>query len=142
MRVLYWFQMGGEKGSVNDQVKQYAIFITAMNAIEMINWGVGMMCLDENSAWRPWVFLIGILLNLRLPLGFMPNDFHGEKCDIFNMLVLCLQHRIFYVDGGTLKSCIPRTQPFIPVTFFFFSCMLQAGSSLHSSPWIQPPKYC
>lgn len=74
--------MGGEKGSVNDQVKQYAIFITAMNAIEMINWGVGMMCLDENSAWRPWVFLIGILLNLRLPLGFMPNDFHGEKCDI------------------------------------------------------------
>lgn len=86
-----------------------------MNVLEIVAWSVGMS-LPNESAWRPWVFLvsfhvmmtgdaldnaltfgsghalmyrflnvrmmsnaqIGILLNLRLPRGFMPNDFHGE----------------------------------------------------------------
>ena len=62
---------------VNYSVKRYAVFITTMNSIEMINWGVGMS-LPNESSWRGWIFLFGILLNLRLPRGFMPNDFHGE----------------------------------------------------------------
>lgn len=76
-RVWYWFQAGGEDGSINDSVKRYAVFIVVMNTVEMVNWGVGM-ALPNESKWRGWVFLVGILLNLRLPRGFMPNDFHGE----------------------------------------------------------------
>lgn len=78
-RVWYWFANGGgdDVDSVNYSVKRYAVFITTMNSIEMINWGVGMS-LPNESSWRGWIFFFGILLNLRLPRGFMPNDFHGE----------------------------------------------------------------
>lgn len=77
-RVWYWFQgTGGEPDSINDSVLRYAKFITMMNGFEAINWAVGMG-LPNDSSWRGWIFMIGILLNLRLPRGFMPNDFHGE----------------------------------------------------------------
>ena len=88
-RVWYWFNhatvwgnneySGGqeENDSVNQSVKRYAIFIAVMNSLEMINWAVGMS-LPNESHWRPWIFLMGFVLNLRLPRGFMPNDFHGE----------------------------------------------------------------
>ena len=80
-RVWYWFAAGGEEESVNYAVKRYAVFITLMNSIEVIIWGVGMG-LPNESTWRGWIFLVGILLNLRLPRGFMPNDFHGELCEL------------------------------------------------------------
>lgn len=63
--------------SIHSSVKRYAIFITVMNTLEIINWAVGMS-LPNESQWRPWVFFMGFILNLRLPRGFMPNDFHGE----------------------------------------------------------------
>lgn len=76
-RVWYWFQVGGDPETVNFSVKRYAVYITVMNSVEVLNWGIGMF-LPNESAFRPWIFVIGILLNLRLPQGFMPNDFHGE----------------------------------------------------------------
>jgi hypothetical protein len=75
-RVWYWFMEGGESGSVNWSVKRYAMFTTLVNTLEMVNWLVGMSLPLESSA-RPWIFLVGVILNLRLPKGFMPNDFHG-----------------------------------------------------------------
>ena len=94
-RVWYWFNHAsvwnvnkngnnGNEGrddstnSMNQSVKRYAIFIAVMNTLEMINWAVGMS-LPNESHWRPWIFLMGFVLNLRLPRGFMPNDFHGES---------------------------------------------------------------
>lgn len=87
-RVWYWFNHATvwgngnsgrqeENDSINQSVKRYAIFIAVMNSLEMINWAVGMT-LPNESQWRPWIFFMGFVLNLRLPRGFMPNDFHGE----------------------------------------------------------------
>ena len=70
-------QQDDEDNSINQSVKRYAIFIAVMNTLEMINWAVGMS-LSNESRWRPWIFFVGFVLNLRLPRGFMPNDFHGE----------------------------------------------------------------
>ena len=76
-RVWYWFKDGGEADTVNYAVKKYALFVMMMNSLEAMTWVVGMSLHQENT-WRPWVVLVGILLNFRLPQAFMPNDFHGE----------------------------------------------------------------
>ena len=82
-RVWYWFtaatseEEDEETNSLNNNVKRYAIFNTVMNCLEMINWFVGMFVLTNASSWRGWIFLLGIILNMRLPRAFMPNDFHG-----------------------------------------------------------------
>jgi hypothetical protein len=86
-RVWYWFNhatvwsnsssSSGQQEDVDSSVKRYAIFIAVMNTLEMINWGVGIH-LPNESHWKPWIFFLGFVLNLRLPRGFMPNDFHGE----------------------------------------------------------------
>ena len=61
-RVWRRFRAGGEVASsqpdsVNDAVKRYAVFITSMNSLEMVNWVVGM-ALPIESDWRPWIFLV------------------------------------------------------------------------------------
>ena len=83
-RVWYWFTTATSEeedeettNSLNNNVKRYAIFNTVMNCLEMINWFVGMFVLTNASSWRGWIFLLGIILNMRLPRAFMPNDFHG-----------------------------------------------------------------
>ena len=99
-RVWYWFnsnsatngdEEGGdcvaeEEAEVRNSVKRYAIFTTAMNTLEMINWGVGMT-LPLDSTMRGWIFLFGIVLNLRLPRSFMPNDFHGKLQILFRVMI-------------------------------------------------------
>ena len=74
-------QQDYEDNSINQSVKRYAIFIAVMNTLEMIKWAVGMS-LPNESRWRPWIFFVGFVLNLRLPRGFMPNDFHGESIQL------------------------------------------------------------
>lgn len=74
IRVWFWFKDGGEVNTVNWSVKRYAVFTTIMNLFEATCWGVGLS-LPLESKWRGWVFLFGILLSMRLPRGFMPNDF-------------------------------------------------------------------
>jgi hypothetical protein len=36
------------------------------------------MLLPSGSDWRKWTFLLGVVLNMRIPGMIMPNDFHGE----------------------------------------------------------------
>jgi len=122
-RVWYWFQAGGESGSVNNSVKQYAVYISVMNSLEVINWAVGMS-LPNESKWRPWIFLFGILLNLRLPRGFMPNDFHAA-CSKRGVLFILLL-------GFNLQSIVGVASPYFnywdpswdQYAFLFLSCFL------------------
>jgi len=122
-RVWYWFREGGEPDSVNYSVKRYAVFITVMNTLEIITWGVGMW-LPNESAFRPWIFLIGILLNLRLPRGFMPNDFHAA-CSKRGVLFILLL-------GFNLQSIVGVASPYFnywepswdQYAFLFLACFL------------------
>lgn len=123
-RVWYWFQAGGqEPDSVNYAVERYAKFISAMNGLEAANWVVGMS-LPNESAWRGWIFLIGILLNLRLPRGFMPNDFHAA-CSKRGVLFILLL-------GFNLQSIVGVASPYFnywnpswdQYTFLFLECFL------------------
>ncbi len=83
VRVWIWFKdadmstTGDAAGSVGISVKRYAVFNTVMNILETFTWGVGM-CLPNGSGWRKWIFLFGVVLNMRIPGMIMPNDFHGE----------------------------------------------------------------
>eukprot|EP00571_Detonula_confervacea_P008301 CAMPEP_0172323144 /NCGR_PEP_ID=MMETSP1058-20130122/47952_1 /TAXON_ID=83371 /ORGANISM="Detonula confervacea, Strain CCMP 353" /LENGTH=598 /DNA_ID=CAMNT_0013039075 /DNA_START=334 /DNA_END=2130 /DNA_ORIENTATION=+ len=122
-RVLYWFQAGGEAESVNYAVKRYATFITGINSLEVVNWVVGMS-LPNESAWRPWIFLFGILLNLRLPNGFMANDFHSA-CSKRGVLFILLL-------GFNLQSIVSVASPYFnywdptwdQYAFLFLACFL------------------
>jgi hypothetical protein len=87
VRVFFWFKdvddnaatTGGDAvaESVNSSVKRYAVFNSVVNTIETITWGIGML-LPSGSDWRKWIFLLGVVLNMRIPGMIMPNDFHGE----------------------------------------------------------------
>ncbi|KAL7539526.1 hypothetical protein ACHAWF_006435 [Thalassiosira exigua] len=123
-RVWWWFRdAGGEEGSVNDNVRRYAIFITVANVMEAINWAVGM-ALPDDHAWRPWTFLVGIALNLRLPREFMPNDFHAA-CSKRGVLFILLL-------GFNLQSIVGVASPYFnywdptwdQYTFLFLACFL------------------
>mmetsp|Transcript_23426 Transcript_23426/g.44471 ORF Transcript_23426/g.44471 Transcript_23426/m.44471 type:complete len:339 (-) Transcript_23426:465-1481(-) len=94
-----------------------------MNTLEIITWGVGMR-LPNESAFRPWIFLIGILLNLRLPRGFMPNDFHAA-CSKRGVLFILLL-------GFNLQSIVGVASPYFnywepswdQYAFLFLACFL------------------
>ena len=122
-RVWYWFKDGGQMNTVNWSVKRYAVFTTIMNVIEAINWFIGMS-LPLESDWRGWVFLSGILLNMRLPRGFMPNDFHAA-CSKRGVLFILLL-------GFNLQSILVVASPYFSYwdptidqyTFVFMACIL------------------
>lgn len=122
-RVWYWFKEGGQVNSVNWSVKRYAVFTTTMNMLEAAVWCVGMS-LPLESTWRGWVFLVGIVLNMRLPRGFMPNDFHAA-CSKRGVLFILLL-------GFNLQSILVVASPYFqywdPTTsqyaFVFLACFL------------------
>jgi hypothetical protein len=122
-RVWFWFKEGGQVNSVNWSVKRYAVFTTIMNILEATTWFVGMS-LPLESEWRGWVFLVGILLNMRLPRGFMPNDFHAA-CSKRGVLFILLL-------GFNLQSILVVASPYFQYwdptidqyTFVFLACFL------------------
>jgi hypothetical protein len=85
VRVFFWFKdvddnaTGGDAvaESANSSVKRYAVFNSVVNTIETITWGIGML-LPSGSDWRKWIFLLGVVLNMRILGMIMLNDFHGE----------------------------------------------------------------
>ena len=86
IRVWCWFR-NAEAGTVNSSVKRYAVFNAVMNIFEALTWAVGIMApslplaaqhLPDGGDWRKWVFLGGLIFNVRLPGAIMPNDFHSE----------------------------------------------------------------
>jgi len=122
-RVWYWFSEGGPPESVNYAVKRYAVFITAANFLESLTWAYGCS-LPQDSEWRPWVVLVGIILNLRLPRGFMPNDFHAA-CSKRGVLFILLL-------GFNIQSIVGVASPYFnywepswdQYIFLFLSCFL------------------
>jgi hypothetical protein len=122
-RVWYWFKEGGQVNTVNWSVKRYAQFTTLMNVLEATNWSIGFN-LPLESEWRGWIFLFGILLNLRLPRGFMPNDFHAA-CSKRGVLFILLL-------GFNLQSILVVASPYFQYwdpsydqyAFMFLACFL------------------
>lgn len=122
-RVWYWFSEGGPPGSVNYAVKRYAVFITAANSLESLTWAFGCF-LPQESEWRPWVILVGIILNLRLPRGFMPNDFHAACSKRGVLFILLLGFNIQSIVGVAAPYFIYWEPSWDQYTFLFLSCFL------------------
>lgn len=123
LRVWYWFNEGGPPESVNYSVKRYAVFITIANSLESVTWGIGCL-LPQDSEWRPWVILIGIILNLRLPRGFMPNDFHAacsKRGVLFILLLGFMLQSIVGVASPYFNYWSPSWDQYL---FLFLSCFL------------------
>jgi hypothetical protein len=98
VRVFFWFKdVDDATGdavaeSVNSSVKRYAVFNSVVNTIETITWGIGML-LPSGSDWRKWTFLLGVVLNMRIPGMIMPNDFHGELSNEWRPVMLVCFYR-------------------------------------------------
>ena len=82
LRVWYWFR---DVNCASEMicVKNYAAYIMIFTAMEFLTWTVGIFAFSETSSWRGYVFLVAILLSLRLPRTFLPNDFHGTFCLLY-----------------------------------------------------------
>lgn len=75
-RVLWWYK-DAIPNTIDQHVKNYAIFNTVMNLLETCTWIFGVFVVPRNYRWI--VFLLGVGLALRVPRAFLANDFHGTS---------------------------------------------------------------
>jgi len=70
-----------EDDSLVQDIRTYAFFNIAMNALETSVWVVGITVFrydnEELNQYRWLIYLGGVLLALRVPRAFLANDFHG-----------------------------------------------------------------
>jgi hypothetical protein len=79
-------------GDMTHQVLPYATFQMVMNLLEMTTWLVGALVFSPDWPYRWIIFTAGILLGLRFPQAFLPNDFHGAyECWLVGRS--CVSHR-------------------------------------------------
>jgi hypothetical protein len=125
IRVWCWFY--NAEDTVNLSVKKYAILNTIMNTLEAITYGVGIVLHNHPNGgdWRKYIFLIGVILNIRLPVNaIMPNDFH-TACRKRGVLFILLL-------GFNLQSILTTASPFFnywepsftQYAFLFLECLL------------------
>lgn len=78
--------------SVGQAARNYAYFNMIMNFLELTTWLVGALVFSPDWPYRWLIFLGGIVLALRAPQAFMPNDFHGmsDFLKSITCLFLCL----------------------------------------------------
>ena len=126
-RVWCWFH-NAEDTTVNLSVKNYAILNTIMNVLEALTYGVGIALHNHpnygGGDWRKYIFLIGVILNIRLPCAIMPNDFH-TACRKRGVLFILLL-------GFNLQSILTTASPFFnywepsftQYAFIFLECLL------------------
>ena len=122
-RVWYWFSEGGPPESVNYAVKRYAVFITAANSLESLTWAFGCY-LPQDSEWRPCIILVGIIMNLRLPRGFMPNDFHAACSKRGVLFILLLGYNIQSIVGVAAPYFDYWEPSWDQYAFVFLACFL------------------
>jgi hypothetical protein len=77
-----------ENEEMAQAVTNYAVFNMIMNFLEMTVWLVGAFIFPPEWPYRWLIFLAGIVLGLRAPRAFLPNDFHGE------LSCCCLQYAV------------------------------------------------
>lgn len=75
VRVTLTMRSSGD--ALAQAVTNYAVFNMIMNFLEMCTWLVGALVFPPDWPYRWLIFLAGILLALRAPQAFLPNDFHG-----------------------------------------------------------------
>jgi len=103
LRVWFWFREA-MSGSELHAVKMYGLFQMLMTGCETIVWLVGIFVLPENWEYRWIVFLVGILLELRVPKAFLANDFHAASSKRGVLFILLL--------GYILQSIVVKATPF------------------------------
>jgi hypothetical protein len=67
-----------ENEEMAQAVTNYAVFNMIMNFLEMTTWLVGAFVFTPEWPYRWLIFVAGIVLGLRAPRAFLPNDFHGK----------------------------------------------------------------
>lgn len=109
-------------------VMMYAIVNIIMNFLEMSVWFVGVLVFSVDWPYRWLLFFAGILLSLRVPRAFLPNDFHAacSKRGVLFILLLgfmmqsiivvasefftyqtpTLEHYVFIGSACTMLFCI------------------------------------
>ena len=75
VRVALTMRESGQ--AMADAVTSYAVFNMIMNFLEMATWLVGALVFSPDWEYRWAIFLGGIVLSVRAPQAFLPNDFHG-----------------------------------------------------------------
>jgi len=126
VRVVYWYRhtLATRRGSVEEHVRQYAMYNLIMNVCEITSWAVGIFVLPQESQYRWVVFLCGILFALRVPRAFLANDFHGACSKRAVLFILLL--------GFVLQNIVLEASPFFDYqepnleqyAFLGLSCLL------------------
>jgi len=86
-RVLWWYK-DATINTIDQHVKNYAIFNTAMNMLETCTWVFGVIFVPRQYRWI--VFLAGVGLALRVPRAFLANDFHAANSQRGVLFILLL----------------------------------------------------
>lgn len=72
MHLRLWF------GSSEENVRSYAVLFAVMALLETTVWLVGILAFPQDCEYRWAFFVVGIMLSIRIPQSFLPNDFNGE----------------------------------------------------------------
>lgn len=96
----FWNKMGVE----NVLARKYAIFTALASFCECSVWLFGIYYLANDSPYRWVVFLVGILVSIRIPRSFLPNDFHAATTKRGVLFILLL--------GYNLQSLVMVASPF------------------------------
>ena len=149
LRVWFWFR-DVSPFSEMISVKNYAIYVMILTALECLSWSVGVFAFAETSKGRKYMFFFSILLSFRLPRTFLPNDFHGEFiftfCKRCNFSSLLEQLIIKYFNNNRLLSyiaaCSKRGVLFILLLGFILQKIVLVASPFFDYQMPSSEQYC
>jgi len=110
---LYWLQhikiittFWNRTGVENVLARKYAMFTAYSSFFEFLVWSFGIYYFqnDLDNPYRWVVFLVGILVSIRIPKSFLPNDFHAATTKRGVLFILLL--------GYNLQSLVVVASPF------------------------------
>uniref|UniRef100_A0A7S3P4C5 Uncharacterized protein n=1 Tax=Amphora coffeiformis TaxID=265554 RepID=A0A7S3P4C5_9STRA len=109
-------------------VSKYAVFNMIMNFLEMVTWLVGTLVFPPDWPYRWLIFLGGIVLALRVPQAFLPNDFHAacsKRGVLFILLMGFLLQSLVVVASEFFEYQTPTLEHygFIGAACLLFFCI-------------------
>ncbi len=111
MRVAYW-NRNALPGTLEEHVRQYAMFNVGMNLLEAAIWVTGTLAVPVDGKYRWAIFVGGIMAALRVPRAFLANDFHGTTCRMpFTATFVPWRPFLTYFNRlFTSESCVFQTR--------------------------------
>ena len=104
LHLRVFFKFKGREGVEHRLARKYAAFTALSSLIEFCVWYFGIHVLDSNSSYRWVIFLVGIIVSIKIPRTFLPNDFHAATTKRGVLFILLL--------GFNLQSLVTTASPF------------------------------